>query len=172
MANQDTPRGAYPVYSLTGANDLGRTIKMYVKASQTIYNGDIVSVDATGTVVASSVDDGVIVAGVASEYKVGNASGTTEIAIYPAHWYAFCIQADSGSTPAATDRWATANHVAGSGSATTKMSGHELDSSDIGTGIQMRIIDKLNVSGNAWGEHVDLVVVLNEHIFADNGATV
>jgi hypothetical protein len=171
MPNLDAPRGLYPVHNKLGG-EMGRTIQLYVKASQTIYNGDLVSVDATGTVVASTADDGVLVAGVAAEYKVGNASGTTPIAIYRADEYQFCIQADSGSTPAATDRWATANHIAGSGDATTKMSGHELDSSDIGTGIQMRIVDKRNVSGNDWGEHVDLIVEINENIWAPNGATV
>jgi len=170
MANSDTPRGAWPIESMLGPSlDTYRTLPFKVKASQTIYYGDIVSADATGTVVASTANDGVIVVGVAAEYKVGNASGTTDIAIWPASWYIFGIQSDSGTATTAADVFATANHVAGSGDATTKVSGHELDSDDIGTGLQMRILGLDPTSGNAWGEHSILRVMFNECILIPNG---
>jgi len=40
---------------------------------------------------------------------------------------------------------------------------NELDSSDIGTGAQLKIIGLHPVAGNAWGEHSKLVVMFNEH---------
>lgn len=172
MANADTPMGAWPAINMFGGN-LGQIISTKVKASQTVYQGDIVSADATGTVAAATANDGVIVVGVAAEYKVGNSSGTTDIAIWPAYMYLFGIQTDTGTTVAATAVWATANHVAGSGNATTKMSGHELDASDLGTGLQMRVIDKINTPSNNWGEaHVDALVIFNEHVWQPSGATI
>ena len=170
MANSNTPMGAWPVEGLFGpANDIGRTLPFKVKASQTIYVGDFLSADATGTVVASTADDGVIVVGVASHYVVGNASGTTDIAVWPATWYIFGIQSDTGTATTAADVFATANHVAGSGDATTKMSGHELDASDIGTGLQMRLLGLDPTPGNAWGEHSIVRFMFNECILIPNG---
>lgn len=77
----------------------------------------------------------------------------------------FGVQADTGTAVAATDRFATANHVATTGSTTTKLSANELDSSDIGTGAQLKIIGIIDEPNNSWAEHVDLEVIFNEHLY-------
>jgi hypothetical protein len=162
MANVDGAQGFWPVRHLTGG-DMSRTNDYIMTASTTIYKGDLLKCVAAGTVEPSAADDGVIVIGVAAEYKVSAASGTYKIAVYDDPQIAFGVQADSGTALTAAAVFATANHVAGSGSATTKLSGHELDSSDVGTGAQLEILGKVETSDNTWAEHVNLIVRINEH---------
>jgi hypothetical protein len=161
MANVDTPRGFWPVKHSTGGAI--RATQYPMTASTTIYKGDLLKVVAAGTVEPSAADDGIIVIGVAAEYRVSAASGTYTMLVYDDPDILFGVQADSGTAVAATAVFATADHVAGSGSATTKMSGHELDSDDIGTGQQLEIIGKVEREDNTWAEHVDLIVRINEH---------
>lgn len=172
MANVDNPIGFWPVRHLAGG--VLRTNTYKVKASTTIYQGDLLIGDATGTVTPATVDAGAIVIGVAAEYKVGNSSGTTEISVYDDPFIVFGVQMDdAGTASTSADVWATANHLAGSGSSTTKLSGHELDMSDIGTGAQLRILGLCQTrdSANTWGNNADVEVLLNEHILKAGGAT-
>jgi hypothetical protein len=81
----------------------------------------------------------------------------------------FGIQSVTGQTPTAADVFTTCDHVAGSGSATTGLSGHEANTA--ATDAQLRIIGKIDSPDNAWGEHVDLEVVFNEHLFKQNATT-
>jgi hypothetical protein len=159
MANLDTPKGFWPVGHLTGG--FIRTREYTMTASTTIYDGDLLQVSATGTVEPAAVDAGTDVIGVASAYKVSAATGVTKLAVYDDPNTIFGVQADGAV--AETSKFDTANHVAGSGNATTKLSGHELDASDIGTGTQLRVIGKEDVIGNAWSANVNLLVILNEH---------
>lgn len=162
MANVDNPRGFYPVRHFCGGNITMQ--EFVVTTGQTIYRGDLVSMINSGTVTASTANDGIIIAGVAAEYVTDAASaGGKKIMVYADPWIVFGVQCDTGTSPAATDIFATANHVAGSGSSTTKLSGHELDASDIGSGQQMRILGLVNEPNNAWGEHCDVEVLLVEH---------
>lgn len=163
MANVDNARGFWPVRHLSGGEI--RTNNYPMTASTTIYKGDLLKVVDGGTVEPAAADAGIIVIGVAAEYKVSAATGTTEVAVYDDPNIIFGVQADTGTAVAATERFETANHVAGSGSATTKLSGHELDSSDIATGSQLKIIGIINEPLNSWAEHVDLEVLINEHLF-------
>lgn len=163
MANVDNPRGFWPVRHLCGGEI--RTNNYPMTASTTIYKGDLLKAVNGGTVEPSAADDGVIVVGVAAEYKVSAATGTTEVAVYDDPNIVFGVQADTGTAVASADRFETANHVAGSGSSTTKLSGHELDSSDIATGAQLKIIGIINEPLNSWAEHADLEVLINEHLY-------
>lgn len=165
MANVDRLRGFWPIRHLTGGEI--RTNTYFVTTSAAIFKGDAVSAINTGCVSASTANDGYLVCGVAAEYVPAATSATayTPIQVYDDPNIIFGIQADSGSTPAVTDIFATANHVATTGDTTTGLSKHELDSSDIGTGLQLRILGKTSDPDNAWGEHVDLEVIFNEHLY-------
>lgn len=164
MANVDAPRGFWPIRQLTGGEI--RTNEYVLTTGSTAYRGDLLKVVAAGTVEPSSANDGVIVVGVAAEYADDSASaGGVKIQVYDDPYIVFGVQADSGTAPTAADIFATANHVAGSGSSTTKLSGHELDADDIGTGAQLKILGKIENEENTWGEHVDLQVLINEHLY-------
>ena len=164
MANEDKPRGFWPVRHLTGGEI--RLSEQVVTTGQTVFEGDLIKVVAGGTVEEADADDGILVIGVAAAYVASASAGDTVLA-----WIdpdiVFGVQADSGTAPAATDVYASANHSAGSGNSTTGISGHELDSSDIGTGAQLKILGLLDVPGNTWGEHCELEVLISEHYMRD-----
>lgn len=172
MANLDRPIGFWPIKQLDG-NNTPAPNEYIVTTGATIYRGDLVTAAAAGTVGASTANDGVLVVGVAAEYvsDSGSAAGK-KILIYDNPYTVFGVQADTGTSPAATAVFATANHVVGSGNATTKLSGHELDSSDIGTGLQCRILGKIDTPDNEWGEHVKLRVLLSEHAYLAAAASI
>jgi len=164
MANTDFPRGFEPLYHLTGGEI--RTTDYTVTTGKTIYKGDLLVATAAGTVEPAAAGAGLSVVGVAAAYvdDSGGAGGKT-VPVYDDPYIVFSVQADSGTSVAASDVFATADHVAGAGNPTTKISGHELDSSDIGTGAQLKILGKVDRPDNAWGEHVDLAVLINEHLY-------
>jgi len=164
MANVDNVIGFQAYRHLAGGEI--RTKEFTLTTGETVYKGDLLKVVAGGTVQAAAADDGIIVIGVASHYADDSASaGGVKVAVWCDPYITFRCQADTGTAPTAADVFNTANHVAGSGSSTTKISGHELDASDIGTGGQLKILGKIDKPGNDWGEHVELEVVIAEHFF-------
>ena len=142
MSNVDNPKGFWPLYHLTGGEI--RTNTYFVTTSAAIYKGDLVSAINTGCVSASTANDGYLVVGVAAEWIPAATSATayTPIQVYDDPMIVFGVQCDSGTSAAVTDIFACANHVATTGNTTTGQSAHELDASDIGTGLQLRILGK------------------------------
>jgi len=164
MANRDFVRGFYPLRHISGAPIVAN--EYIVTTGATIYQGDLVSMAAAGTVGAAVANDGIVVIGVAAEYVSDSGSaGGKKILIYDDPNIVFGVQCVTGYAIAAADVFITANHIAGSGSAVTKLSGHELNS---GAGNQMRVLGLVTTPDNAWGEHADVEVVLVEHALRDN----
>ena len=158
MANKDNAVGLIPVRGPMCTNEY------IVTTGQTIYKGDLIKIVAAGTVEESDANDGVIVVGVAAHYVDDSASaGGKKVLVYDDPNTIFKVQCDTGTVPTAADIGATANHVAGAGDATSKLSGHELDASDIGTGGQLKIMRLFDRPDNSWLEHVDVEVVIAEH---------
>lgn len=163
MANKDTARGFWPIRHLSGGEI--RAKEYTLTAGVTAYKGDVLEVDAAGTIGIAEANDGVLVIGVCAAYANDSASaGGIKVLVWDDPQIVFGVQCDSGSTPALTDVMSTANHVAGSANTTYKTSGQELDSSDIGTGSQCRIIALVDDPENAWGEHCNVEVLFVEHI--------
>jgi hypothetical protein len=166
MANRDQVTGFSPVQKLDGSVIPERWFPVAAANATAIFVGDAVSVINTGTVSPSAVDAGAIVIGVvtgiadtneipaghpnsdiSTKYLPATTAGRVSVALAMPDCV-FAVQADTGTAVAETDRFATANHVAGSGNTTVASSGHELDSSDIGTGAQLKIIDKVDDPDN------------------------
>jgi len=168
MANSDAPRGAWPVRHLCGGEI--RTNEYTVVTGVTIYQGDIVELDADGCVGVAEAGDATAVIGVAAEYVSDSGSaGGKKIRIYDDPFIVFGIQQETGGTLAAADIGLSADLVAGSGSATTKQSGHELEATVAETAAQFLIIGKVATDDNAWGENVKALVVFNEHRYKGVG---
>ena len=169
MANADRPRGMWPIRHLLGGEI--RTSKYILTTGATVFVGDLLKAVTGGTVEAAAADDGVIVVGVSAEYIAAGAADT-KVQVWDDPYIVFGIQADSGTAIAATDVFRAADHVAGSGSATTGFSGHELDASALagGGGDQLKVIGKMDAPDNAWGEHVNLEVIFSEHMYTANVA--
>lgn len=159
MANRDTPRGFKPIGHLGGGEI--RANRYPMTASKTIYPGDVVKFVAGGTVEPAAAADALACVGVAAEYKVSGASGTTWIMVYDDPKIIYSVQSQTGDTPAATDVASTGDHLATTGDTTLKDSRQELKIDGNG---QFKIVGLLPVENNAWGEHAKLMVVFNEHL--------
>jgi len=155
-----------------------------------LFVGDLITAEADGFCNPAAANDGIAVLGsvvaiydnngvpighpnslISTKYKPVSTAAIVTVALGLAGALFRC-QSDTGTTVAESARFATANHTAGSGDTTTAVSRHELDASDIGTGLQLRIVDKIDEPDNAWGEaHVDLLVMFNECLFNSPAAT-
>lgn len=163
MANKDKPWGFRP--KRPGS---ARKTEYTVTAAKTVYQGDLLKIVAAGTVEAATVDIGSACIGVASSYQTAG----NKVLVYDDPATTFVVQSDTGTATTAADIGATANHVATAGNATTQQSKHELDSSDITTGGQLKILKLVDRIDNAWGEHSDLEVLISEHHYNTSGAGV
>jgi len=167
MANIDAPVGFFPVRHLTGGEI--RTNEYVLTTGQTVYRGDLLKVVAGGTVQVAAADIGLSAIGVAAEYvSDSDSAGGKTVKVYDDPYIVFGVQMDDvGTDSTSADIFATANHLAGSGSTTTYLSGHELDMSDIGTGAQLKILGLCMTrdANNAWGGNADVEVIFNEHLF-------
>ena len=166
MANIDASKGFYPIRHLTGGEI--RPNEYILTTGQTIYKGDVMKAVAGGTAEESDANDGVIVLGICAGYVDDSASvGGKKVLIWDDPNIVFGVQTDSGTASAATDVFTTANHVAGSGDSDTKLSGHELDSSQMAAqgGAQLKVLGLIARPDNEWGEHSDVEVIFNEHLY-------
>ena len=182
MANVDNT-GFRPALNLIGNRIVERTFPVDSSSSTAMYVGDVVMANGAGSVRPATADIGTSAVGVctavydsnmvpcghpissvSTKYLTGSVAGYASVALaLPGS--VFIAQGQTGQTPTAADIWATTDHVQGSGSTTTAKSGHELNCSDLNTGAQFLILDKVDEPNNAWGANVDLYVVFNESIF-------
>ena len=177
MANPDGPIGFQEIDDIN-AGGINNLQPYYVDASNAsrIGNGDPITAEADGGVARSAAGDGVSVVAIAKQFKNSNgesikylpASTAGTIMGLPVKGRIFQVQADSGTSVASTSRGATADFVAADCDTTTGISNFELDSDNIGTGNQCRVIDKVAAPNNDWGEHVLLKVVFVEDAYSDS----
>ena len=97
---------------------------------------------------------------IATKYLAVGDSGIAKVALaLPSA--VFKVQCLSGATPAATDVFMASDHTAGAGSTTTARSAHELTAT-FAAANQFKVIGRFVDPSNAWGEHVDVLVVASE----------
>lgn len=164
MANQDFPRGLWPVGHITGGAI--RSHPYILTTGQIVRKGELVKAVAGGTVENSTKNDGEIVVGVSADYVDDSASAGGKIVnIYDDPYIIFGVQGKTGVTPAAIDVFVQSNITTCSLSGTD--SGDQVSDSelDLDAGGQVKIIGKIDVPNNAWGVNVDLLVIFNEHIY-------
>ena len=181
MANRDTPNGFRPAKG--GKSHIVVRFPVLSSNGTAIFVGDVIDLLSTGGVGPAAADAGVSVAGVcvglydSDKNPVGSPNSSQSTKYLPASTAGFCDvalaisgalfigQAQTGQTPAAADLGATTDHVAGTGDTTTSQSRHELNFSDLNTGIQFRIVGLVDNPNNAVGEHADYYVTFNESAF-------
>lgn len=178
MANVDRPSGARPV-NLDGSA-FNASLRRYEVASGTnstaIFPGDFVAQATDGTVVPASAGAGNEILGVVVSVVYDNDVATTE---YPGYLTAstdgavlvaqasdtyFSIQEDSdGGALASGDRGDRVNFIDNSGSATTGLSKHEIDSSSVGAGAtgQLQLVEKVDAPDNDYGDLCEWIVRVN-----------
>jgi hypothetical protein len=165
MANVDDAKGFYPIRHFCGGEI--RTNSYTLTTSDTVYIGDPVKAVVGGTVTHAAGTDGIIIVGVSAEYVASGAAGQ-KIQVYDDPYIVFGIQCDTGTAAASTDVFSTADMATyAAGSSSSGLSGCELDASDLATGAQslLKVLGLVNTPLNAWGEHADVEVLFNEHLF-------
>lgn len=190
MANPDTPNGLVPVRTLTGAPYNG-AVNIYSTAAgdgTAIYIGDPVKLSGTsqtiGDAIYADVDQaatGDVIVGVV----VGVVPDTRDSLIYRAAStqrlvyvaddpnLLFEIQEVSGGTAlTANDIGLNADFVVAAGSATTGLSGVELNNvGEASTNtLDLKIVGMVNKPNNAIGEHCKFLVRINRHSYANQVA--
>lgn len=165
MSNVNDPKGLYPIRHLCGG--VISPSRYVMTASTTVFKGDVLKVVANGTVEPAAAGDGLIIVGVSAEYKVAPATGITHVLVYDDPYIVFGVQANLHSgTVGQADVFATANHIVAAGSASTGLSGHQLNTSNIGTGAQLKIVGKIDTPDNDFGvNYVELCVIFNQHLY-------
>lgn len=157
MANVDNPRGLWPVGHLTG----GEIKTLEFTTSGIVFKGDMVKAVNDGTVAVTTATDALIL-GVAATYAASGA--VCQVYVDPMIIYG--IQAKTGLTPATTSVFGTCDTVTYlAGNATTGVSKLEADADPTTGDAQLMCIGKIDSPDNAWGEHVDLKVIIHEHHF-------
>ena len=169
MANVDAPKGGWPIRHLCGGEI--RSNSYTVTTGATIYQGAVVELDSAGTVGESEAGDATAAIGFAAEYVDDSGSaGGKKILVYDDYNIVFGLQQQTGGSVAAADVGLCADHVAGAGNATTKLSGHELSLTVATDAAQFLILGKVSSTDNDWGEHCDLEVIFNEHRYKGAGS--
>ena len=174
MANSDSPNG----FNLLGRiGDGVANVQEYDVDSSNgtaIFIGDPVIAEADGNIAPATAGAGTNVIGFVLGCFNSDREAISFLAASTAGFITVCdddhaimgIQSDSGTNVDSSDRFATADFVAGAGSTALGRSRYELDASDIGTGAQLRILDKIDTPNNNFGEdHVQLKVIWAEHLF-------
>jgi hypothetical protein len=196
MANVDSPFGLRPVADVSGRPYNG-AVRAYSTASgdgTAIYLGDPVTLSGTSQTINGRVyldvdqaatGDKIIGVVVGVDPAIGAGANGRESTIYRAASTVrilyvcddpnalFEIQEVSGGTAlAANDAGLNANFVVASGSATTGMSGVELDNSTEATTntLDLKIVGLVAREDNEIGEHAKWLVRINRHYFANQVA--
>ena len=177
MANIDNPRGARPVKRLDGGSAVV-TNKYSVDSSNStaIFIGDFIQLESDGYVAPAGAGGNIIgvCLGVLNDYdnlkrRYLPASTAGAILVCDDPWMIYEVQEDSGGGAMAfTNIGNNCDIVAGSGSTTTGISAHEIDSSDAKTAVaQLRLLAISPREDNAAGTNADWHVLINEHAFND-----
>jgi len=181
MANRDAPQGARPLRHMTGGNAF-RMNPHPVDSSNTpgIFVGDFVMLENDGNAAAATAGARIlgVCGGVAGDYdnltrRYLPASTAGTILVYDDPDIVFGIQEDSDtSTLAAEDIGMRADHSIGTGSTTTSVSGHEIDSSDKSTTDGgLKIVRLVNRADNAIGANAEWEVHIVQHEFGGTEVT-
>lgn len=169
MANVDNPHGLRPV---------GRTIdggfpriQEFAKDSSeaaAIFIFDAVNREADGNIEANSATPGTTAyTGVSLNYGAAATATTHLVIVSPGCLFEAQDNNDTDGL-AAADEGLNINIELNAGSATTLISGHELDESTLNTSnaLDLHVLQRLDVPENEYGSYCRMVVMFNKHRYA------
>jgi len=158
MANADRPHGFVPYSALLRCRPYG------MDGNAAIFINDLVDMENDGLVDVAAAGS-LSYLGSSLAYHAAAAAGAQSanpvlVADHPDQL--FEAQDDNGATSAQTHIGNLANHVAGAGSTTTLLSGHEIGLSDVSTAdntfVILGLVPRID---NAFGANADLVCAAN-----------
>jgi len=126
-----------------------------------IFLGDFVVLTSAGLVDLAVAGNRIL--GIAAEAVAASAPSGTEILVHDDPDLEFRIRSDGVADE--THKGNLVDILATTGNTNTDESAHEVDISTAGTGAaQLRILDKLDLDGNAWGDaNPMLICMIYEH---------
>lgn len=179
MANADTPNGFVPFRHLLGGCITINRMGTYAIASalaESICSGDLIKRATTSNNISKGAASDTAFLGVFAGVEYTDVSGNrvfknqwltgtvaTEVVahVYDDPYISFSVQHDG--TGAVTDYGAMADVLATTGNTATGISKMELDTSNIGTGINLKILGTIADPSNAVGANQRVEVLVNEH---------
>ena len=184
MSTTDKKHGFVPVKHMTGGTIRSR--EYHVDSSNTpgIFVGDLVILESDGNIAAAAAAQGVNVIGVAigtydvnrtptaNNYLAASTEGYVQVVDDP--MVIFRVQEDGVGTSGFDAHLAIghhADHVAGTGSTTTGISGHTVNSDS--TDEQLECVGLYETSDNAWTDtYTEVLVLINEHHYKAASASI
>ena len=166
MPNQDNPHGLRPIgRTMSGGFPRIQNFQKDASEGAAIFIFDAVNREADGNIEANGATPGTtLYSGVSLTY--GAASTLTDHLVVVSPDALFEAQ-DNNDTDglAAADEGLNINIELNAGSASTLISGHELDESTLNTsnGLDLHVIQKLDVPDNEYGAYCRMVVMFNKH---------
>ena len=157
MANPDTPMGFSAVSPLLSCQPY-TVLAAYTTA---IYKGDVLKAVTAGAVnIAEATSTEII--GATDDYSAASTLGT--VMVWDSRFQQFAAQDDAGATPTQSIIHQNCDHVAGTGSATTLLSAHELAFASIDADTHsFRILDCIDKPDNVIGVNAIWRCFVNEH---------
>lgn len=175
MANVDNPHGLRCIgRTIEGGFPLIESMNKDANEGTALFIGDAVNREDDGNIEAASATPGTtLYSGVNLVY--GAASTATEhLVIVSAGALYEAQDNDDSDGLALADMGLNCNLELNAGSATTLLSGHELDedTADTTNTLDVHLHHKLAVPDNAYGEHCRVVITFNKHRYATGVAGV
>lgn len=166
MANVDNPHGLQLCCgrNYDGGEPVVKWFKKVVGYATAIFNGDAVNRVADGSIEVSATPGTTAYTGVSLNH--GAASTLTQHAVVVSPSSLFEAQDNSDTDGfAEADMGLNVNLELNAGSATTKLSGHELDESTATTtnSLDVHMHELFGVPDNAYGAWSRIVVTFNKH---------
>lgn len=160
MANADRPNGFEPILLI-------RSRPYLQDASDTTatFINDVVDAESDGNISPAAAGSTLLL-GSALDYSAASTANTVAVADSPMQEFHAQDDANTALTQAAI--FQNCNHVAGAGSTTTLLSGHELDSGNLDTATAgFQLLDIVSNVDNAAGVNAVYRVVCKEHMGLD-----
>lgn len=169
MANVDNPHGLRPLMrTLDGGFPMIREFSKDASEGTAIFINDAVNREDDGNIEAASATPGTtLYTGVSLNYGAASTLTKHLVIISPGAIYEAQDNNDTDGFVAA-DMGLNANIELNAGSATTLISGHEIDESTINTtnSLDLHLWELLDVPDNEAGAHCRVVVTFNKHRLA------
>jgi hypothetical protein len=170
MANSDNPHGLLPRYCTSGAAPWVEEFDKLVGYGTAMYLGDAVARVASGAIEIPATPGTTRITGVNLNW--GKVSTATKHLVVLNPDMLFEAQADG--ILAEADMGLNANLIYGAGDGTALKSGHEINSAteDVTATLDVHLLKKLDVEGNAYGANVRLEILINKHRLATDSVGV
>lgn len=166
MANRDNPHGLSPLMRSFGGPSSVRQYSKDASEAVAIFINDAVELDDDGYIHANGTPGSMYILGVSLDYGAAT-TATNHLVVDDPH-ASFEAQ-DNADTDgfALADKGLSCNLELNAGSATTLISGHELDESSAHATnvLDVRLVGLLDCPDNAYGAHGRWEVTINKHFF-------